>query len=121
MTRGGSPGAAPGSSGAGPGGFRETGGGAEAGADVAEPPADPSGGQRPGGVGLVLPGAAQVSGQGAGEEELGVGGDDDANPAVGLLGGADLRGGEAEGALEGADGMLDVESREVGARVRPGT
>jgi hypothetical protein len=36
-----------------------------------------------------------------------VGGDDDPGPAVGLLGGADLRGGEAEGALEGADGVLE--------------
>ena len=66
-------------------------------------------------VGVLFPGPAQVSGEGAGEQELGVGGDDDTGPAVGLLGGADLGGGEAEGALEGADGVLDVESCEVGA------
>jgi hypothetical protein len=64
---------------------------------------------------VLLPGSAQVSAEGAGEEELGVGGDDDTGPAAGLPGGADLGGGEAEGALEGADGVLDVESREVGA------
>ena len=67
------------------------------------------------GVWLFLPGAAQVSGKGPGEEKLGVGGDDDPGPPVGLLGVAELRGGEAEGALEGADSVLDVESREVGA------
>ena len=89
--------------------------GAEVGADVAEPPADAARGERPGGVGVLLPGAAEVAGEGAGEQELGVGGDDDPGPAVGLLGGADLRGGEAEGALQGADGVLDVEPCEVGA------
>ena len=64
---------------------------------------------------MLLPGAAQVSGEGAGKEELGVGGDDDAGPQVGLPGGADLGGDKAEAALEGADRVLDVEPGEVGA------
>jgi hypothetical protein len=64
---------------------------------------------------VLFPGAAEVAGEGAGEQELGVGGDDDPHPPVGLLGRADLRGREAEGALQGADGVLDVEPCEVGA------
>ena len=44
-----------------------------------------------------------------------MGGDHAPDPAVGLLGRADLRGGEAEGALQGADGVLDAEPCEVGA------
>jgi hypothetical protein len=44
-----------------------------------------------------------------------VGGDDDPGPQVGLLGGADLGSVEAEAAVEGADGVLDVEPGEVGA------
>ena len=69
-------------------------------ADVAKSPADPARGQRPGGIGLFLPGPAQAVGQGPGEQELGVRGHEEPDPAVGLLGGPDLRGGEAEGAFE---------------------
>ena len=107
--------AAFGPAGPGAGGFRDTGGCPQAGADVAKPPADPSRGQRPGGIGLFLPGAAEVGGQGAGEEELGVRGHEEPDPAVCLLRGPHLRGGEAENALEGADRVLDVEPGEVGA------
>src|ERR1039458_7624732 len=84
-------------------------------ADVAEPAADSSGGERASGGGVFLPGAAEVGGQRPGEEELGVGGHDEPDPAACLLRGADLGGGEAEGALEGLEGVLDVESGEVGA------
>ena len=97
------------------GGFRDTSRGAQGAADVPEPPADPARGERPVRVGVFLPGPAQVGGEGAGEQELGVGSDDDPHPPVSLLGRADLRGREAEGALQGADGVLNVEPCEVGA------
>jgi len=42
-------------------------------------------------------------------------GHEEPDPAVCLLRGPHLRGGEAENALEGADGVLDVEPGEVGA------
>ena len=84
-------------------------------ADVAKSPADPARGQRPGGIGLFLPGPAQAVGQGPGELELGVRGHEEPDPAVGLLGGPYLRGGQAEVAFEDFEGVLDVESGEVGA------
>ena len=43
-------------------------------------------------VGPFFPGAAQVGGERAGEQQLGGGGHDQADPPVGLLGGADLGG-----------------------------
>src|SRR5215831_5752028 len=52
------------------GGFRNTSRGAEGVADVPEPPADAARGERPGGVGVLLPGAAEIAGEGAGEQEL---------------------------------------------------
>src|SRR5579871_6105823 len=64
--------AAFGPAGSGAGGFRDTGGCAEVGADVAKPPADPVRCQGPGGAGVFLPGPAEVCGQGPGEQELGV-------------------------------------------------
>src|SRR5205823_1021474 len=69
----------------GPGGFRDTGGGSQAGADVAKPPADPAWCQRTGRIGVLLPGPAEVGGQGTGEQELGAGGHEEPGPAVGLL------------------------------------
>ncbi len=42
-------------------------------------------------------------------------GHEEPDPAVSLTGGPHLRGGEAEGALEELEGMLDVEAGEVGA------
>ena len=103
--------AAFGPAGPGAGGFRDTGGCSQAGADVAEPPADPSGGQRPGGIGLFLPGAAEICGQGPCEQELGVRGHEEPDPAVCLLRGPHLRGGEAENALEGTDRVLKEQAR----------
>ena len=63
---------------------------------------------------MLFPGAAQVGGQGTGEQELGVRGHDEPGPAVCLPGIADLRGGEAEGAFEELEGVLDIGSGEVG-------
>ena len=60
-------------------------------------------------------GAAQAGGEGPGEQELGVCGREEPGPAVGLLRGSYLRGGEAEGGLEELEGVLDVEPGEVGA------
>ena len=82
---------------------------------VAKPPPDPARRQRPGGIGLFLPGPPEAACQGPCEQELGVRGHEEPDPAVSLTGGPDLRGGEAEGALEELEGMLDVESGEVGA------
>ncbi len=91
--------AAFGPAGAGAGGFRDTGGCAQLAADVAKPAADPARGQRPGGAGLFLPWPAEIGGQGAGEQELGVRGHEEPDPAVSLLRGPHLRGGKAEDAL----------------------
>jgi hypothetical protein len=60
---------------------------------------------------VFLPGAAEVGGQGPCEQELGVRGHEEPDPAVGLLRGPDLRGGEAENALEGADRVLKEQAR----------
>src|SRR6185437_3014150 len=79
------------------------------------PPADPAWRERPCGIGVLLPGAAQVGGQRAGEQGLGAGGRDDLGPAVCLLGRPDLRGGEAEDAFREFEGAFDVEPGEVGA------
>ena len=80
-------------------------------ADVAKAPADPAGRQRPGGIGLFLPGPPEAACQGPCEQELGVRGHEEPDPAVGLLRGPHLRGGEAENALEGADGVLKERAR----------
>jgi hypothetical protein len=83
----------------GAGGFRDTGGCSQVATDVAKPAADPARCQRPGGIGVFLPGAAEVAGQGPGEQELGVRGHEDPDPAVRLFRGSHLGGGEAEGSL----------------------
>jgi hypothetical protein len=70
---------------------------------------------RPGGVGAFFPGAAEVGGERAGEQQLGGRGHDQAYPAVGLLGGADLRGCKAEVSLGEAEGVLLIEAGQVGA------
>ena len=103
----------------GAGGFRDTGRGAEVAADVAKPAADPTWCQRPGGIGLFLPGPTEFGGQGPGEQELGVRGHEDLNPAVCLAGIADLGGGEAEGALEGADRVLLMRKSALRAQCSP--
>jgi hypothetical protein len=85
--------AAFGPAGPGAGGFRDTGGWSRVAADVAKPPADPARWQRTGRIGVLFPGPAEVGGQGTGEQELGAGGHEEPGPAVGLLRGADFRGG----------------------------
>jgi hypothetical protein len=60
---------------------------------------------------VFLPGAAEVGGHGAGEQELGVRGHEEPDPAVCLAGVADFRGGEAEGALEELEGVLKEQAR----------
>lgn len=62
----------------------------------------------------VAPGAAQVLGEGAGEAELGVGGDDEPGPQIGAVGVTDFRGRPAEGLLPQPEGVLQVESAEEG-------
>ena len=84
--------------------------------DVAEPAADSSGGERASGGGAFLPGAAEAGGQRPGEQELGVGCHDEPCPAVCLLRGADLGRGEAEGALEGLEGVLVMQISSLGAQ-----
>jgi hypothetical protein len=93
------------------GGFRDTGGCAQLSADVAKPAADPARGQRPGGIGLLLPGAAEVTGQGPGEQELGVRGHEEPDPAVCLLRSADFGGGEPEGPFQELEGVLKEQAR----------
>jgi hypothetical protein len=79
--------------------------------DVPESAADPSGGEAARGGG-ALPGAAEVVGQRPGETQLGVAGDDQPGPAVGGLGGAELRAGPAEGLLKQPEGVLKIEPAE---------
>jgi hypothetical protein len=90
---------------AGLGGFRGAGGGADGVAGVAESGADAAGGHllwRQG----ALPGQPGVGGQGPGEVELGVAGDEEPGPPVG--GARVAEGGlvPAEGLLEEAEGVL---------------
>ncbi len=59
----------------------------------------------------VSPRAAEICGQGPCEQELGVRGQEEPDPAVCLLRGPHLRGGEAENALEGADRVLKGKAR----------
>ena len=91
------------------GGFRCAGGERRDRADVPEPSSD-SGGGEPSWWGGFLPGAAQVTGEGPGEAELGVDGDDQPGPAVGGLRGADLWAGPAEGLFEQPEGVFQVEA-----------
>jgi len=87
------------------------GGGSQVAADVGKPAADPAGGERPPGGRAGFPGAAQVSGERPGDEQLGVGGHDQADPPVGLLGGADFGGGRAKGALGELEGVFKEQAR----------
>jgi hypothetical protein len=106
----GASGGALGASGARGRGFCDMGRGADLAPDVGKPAAGSAGGERPGRVAWFFPGAPQVGGQRAGEQQLGVGGHDEAGPPVGLLGSADLGGGEPEGAFEEPVGVFFVES-----------
>jgi hypothetical protein len=91
--------------GAGLAGFRCTGRTVSRRADVPEVPADP-GGCEPSGRTRPLPGQPDVGGEGAGEAELGVAGDDQPGPPV--RGGrvAELRGGPPQDLLDQTEGVL---------------
>lgn len=79
------------------------------GAKSTKPAADPDGGEPPGGSG-AFPWEAEVVDVGAGESELGVGGDGEPGPSVGLVGGGEGGGGPAEGVLGEPEGVFDVEA-----------
>ncbi len=105
----------------GVGGFRCTGREAGLRAEVAKSAADLGRGELLG-RGRSLPGTAQVAGEGAGQPELGVAGDDQPGSAVGGFRVADLRCGPAEGLLEQPEGVLKIEAAQEGlpAAVDPG-
>jgi hypothetical protein len=96
---------------AGPGfrGFRRAGRGAGGCGQAGEIPVDAAGGE-PAGLAGAFPGVAVIGGEGAGEAQLGDGGDDDPGPAGELGGGAQgglvpAQGGPGEpaGVLEAAE------------------
>lgn len=66
---------------AGSPGLGNTGRAGEVSAKAPEPPADPGRGESVGG-GRLLPGVTEVSGEGTGQPELGVGDDQNPGPAV---------------------------------------
>ena len=70
---------------------------------------DPGGRPGPGLAGFGAPAGQQVAGEVPGEAELGVSGDDQPGPAVGGVRVADFGGGSAEGLLEQAEGVFQVE------------
>src|ERR1700730_14090733 len=90
-------------------GFRRAGQIWECLADVAEPAADPGGGQGAGGGGAV-PGQRDVGGQAAGEPELSVGGDDQPGPPVSGGWIAQLGPGPAEELLEEPERVFDIKA-----------
>src|SRR5882757_4961064 len=71
-----------------------------------------------------LPGSAQIGGQGPGQAELGVRGEDQPGPPFALFRGPDLWHGPAEQGLEQAKCVLDVETAQIGlpeqVQVEPG-
>ena len=98
-------------SGPGFGGSGHVGGTGGLHAEVAEPPADAGGGE-PARRGGPFPGAAQILGEGPGEAELGVGGDDQPRPQVGRVRIADLGDGPAQGLCEQPESMFKIEPAE---------
>jgi len=104
------PGAAAfGASGAGSAGFWWTGWGAQCGGGAPKPSSDAGGGE-PAGFEPAFPGQSLVFDQAAGQAQLGVGGEDDPGPEVGLFGGAQTWCGPAQGVLEEPEGVFDVEA-----------
>ena len=95
--------------GAGFAGFRRAGQIRECLADVAEPAADPGGGEPAGRAG-PLPGQPQVGGQVTGEAELGVAGEEEPGPPVGGGRVPQFRPGPAENLLEEPEHMFDIEA-----------
>jgi|ERR1035437_6040534 hypothetical protein len=102
-----------GASWAGGSGFWWTGWGAQCWGKSSKSSSDAGGGESAG-FALSFPWEAEVVDEVSGEAEWGVGGDDQPGPAVGLVGGLQRRCGPAEGALDEAEGVLDVEAAQVG-------
>src|SRR5450759_5389019 len=101
-----------GASWAGGSGFWWTGWGAQCWAESAKPSPDAGGGESAGFV-SSFPWEAEVVNEVACEAELGVGGEDEPGPAVGLFAVAQRWGGPAQGVLEEPEGVLDVEAAQV--------
>jgi hypothetical protein len=89
--------------------FWWTGWGAQCWLKSAKSPSDAGGGE-PAGFALSFPGQAQVVDEAAGQAQLGVGGDDEPGPPVGLFGGAQRWRGPTQGVLDEPEGVLDVEA-----------
>jgi hypothetical protein len=106
--------AAAGSARGAPAGFRRIGCRAEPCQKLRKPAADPTRSQPAGRAG-PLPRQPSVTGHPAGQAQLGVGGQHQPGPAVGLLGMPGPRGGPAQGLLTEPDGVLQVEAAHVGA------
>ena len=87
-------------------------------ADVAEPPPDPGWG-KPAGRAGPLPGQPQVGGEGPGEAELGVAGDDQPGPPVGGGRVAQLGPGPAENLLEEPERVFVMQISSLGAQCSP--
>ena len=71
-----------------------------------------------GGVAGAFPRHAHVVYQASGQAQLGVGGDDEPSPAICLLGHLQRGSGPAEGVLDEAVGVLEVEAVEVGGQAQ---
>src|SRR5664280_2544127 len=97
-----------GASGAGAQAFWWTGWGAQGWGKSTKSSPDAGRGE-PAGFALSFPGQAEVLDDGSGQAQLGVGGDDERGPAVGLLGGTHRGCGPAEGVLDEPEGVFDVE------------
>src|SRR6266851_7274107 len=95
------------SAGSGSAGFRRAGQTGQCLADVAEPAADPGGGQPAGRAG-PLPGQPEVFGESAGQPELGVAGDDDPGPPVGGRRITQLRARPAENLFQEPERVFDI-------------
>ena len=95
------------------------GGGAEELADVCKPAPDLAWGQGASGWRPGFPWAAQVCGMRAGQEQLGLGSHDQADPPVGLSGGADSGGGQAQGALGELKGVFLMRKSALGTQCSP--
>ncbi len=80
-------------------------------ADVAKPPPDAGGGEATR-CGSSFPGPPEVLGEGPGETERNMRGDDQPGPQIGGVGAADLGCGPAEGLFHQPEGVLQVEAAE---------